>query len=287
MAVFIGMGDYVYQYQPDWAKLPEGTAFQTPSAVAVDSQDRVYVFQRYGPPVLVFDAGGQLLTSWSRQYTERHGGLSGEIEDAHDIYIGPDDGVYLTDRDAHQVLKFTTDGEMVMALGQRGKAALQAPFNHPTDIAVAPSGEIYISDGYGNSSVHRFTGDGEYISSFGAPGNGPGEFLVPHSVRVSNDGRVYVCDRENNRVQVFSPEGQFLDQWTNFKGPMGIHIDANQIVYVTDQIPRISILDLDGKLLARGRTFEFGHNVYTDSRGDIYAVDVANQRVQKFVKQPE
>ena len=76
-----------------------------------------------------------------------------------------------------------------------------------------------------------------------------------------------------------------MDEWTDFKGPMGIHIDANQIVYVTDQIPRISILDLDGKLLARGRTFEFGHNVYTDSRGDIYAVDVANQRVQKFVKQ--
>ena len=195
MAVSIGMGDYVYQYQPDWAKLPDGTAFQIPSAVAVDSQDRVYVFQRYDPPVLVFDAGGQLLTSWSRQYSERDGGLSGEIEDAHGIYIGPDDGVYLTERDAHQVLKFTTDGEMVMALGQRDKAALQAPFNHPTDIAVAPSGEIYISDGYGNPSVHRFTGDGEYISSFGAPGNGQGEFSVPHSVRVANDGRVYVCDR--------------------------------------------------------------------------------------------
>ena len=277
MAVTIGMGDYVYRYQPGWARLPAGMAFQTPSAVAVDSQDRVYVFQRHGPPVLVFDSGGGFLTAWPRR--------DGELEDAHHIYIGPDDGVYLADRDAHQVLKFTTEGELVMALGHRHKASLQAPFNHPSDIAVAPSGEIYVSDGYGNSCVHRFTEGGEYISSFGAPGSGPGEFLVPHSIRIAGDGRVYVCDRENNRVQVFSQDGEFLDQWTDFKGPMGIHIDANQTVYVTDQVPRISILDLDGKLLSRGRTFEYGHNVYTDSRGDIYAVDVANQRVQKFVKQ--
>lgn len=277
MAVTIGMGDYVYRYQPDWASLPSGTAFQTPSAVAVDSQDRVYVFQRHGPPVLVFDSGGVFLAAWPRG--------DDQVEDAHHIYVGPDDGVYLADRDAHQVLKFTTEGDLIMALGNRHKAALQAPFNHPSDIAVAPSGEIYVSDGYGNSSVHRFTKDGNYLSSFGAPGKGPGQFLVPHSIRIANDGRVYVCDRENNRVQVFSRDGEFLDQWTDFKGPMGIHIDASQTVYVTDQVPRISILDLDGNLLARGRTFEYGHNVYTDSRGDIYAVDVANQRVQKFVRQ--
>ncbi|PKB67438.1 MAG: hypothetical protein BZY81_04725 [SAR202 cluster bacterium Io17-Chloro-G4] len=277
MAVTIGMGDYIYQYQPDWARLPSGMEFQTPSAVAVDSQDRVYVYQRHGPPVLVFDSGGGFLSGWPRQ--------DSVSEDAHHIYISPDDDVYLADRDAHQVLKFTTDGELVMTLGHRDKAALQAPFNHPSDIAVAPSGEIYVSDGYGNSCVHRFTNDGAYISSFGAPGNGPGEFLVPHSIRIAADGRVYVCDRENNRVQVFSQDGEFLDQWTDFKGPMGIHIDANQTVYVTDQIPRISILDLEGRLLARGRTFEYGHNVYTDSQGNIYAVDVANQRVQKFVKQ--
>ncbi len=107
---------------------------------------------------------------------------------------------------------------------------------------------------------------------------------MPHSIRVALDGRVYVCDRENNRVQVFTADGAFLDQWTDFKGPMGIHIDANQVVYVTDQVPRLSVLSLDGALLARGRTFEYGHNVYSDSRGDLYAVDVANQRVQKFVK---
>lgn len=276
MAITIGMGDFVYEYQPDWAQLPEGTTFQSPSAVAVDSIDRVYVFQRRGPPVLVFDRDGKYLAAWPRR--------EGHLEDAHHIYIGPDDGVYLADRDAHQVLKYTTEGELLMALGTRYKAAMQAPFNHPSDTAVAPSGEIYVSDGYGNSCIHRFTAAGEHIESFGSPGSGPGQFRVPHSIRVARDGRIYVCDRENHRVQVFSEDGKFLDQWTDFKSPMGIHIDSNQIVYITDQVPRLSIMTLDGELLARGRTFENGHNVYTDSRGDLYAVDTANQRLQKFAK---
>ena len=276
MPITIGMGAFVYEYLGDWAQLPPGKSFQNPSAVAIDSHDRVYVFQRRGPPILVFDREGKLLAEWPRR--------DGELEDAHHIYIGPDDGVYLTDRDSHQVLKYTLTGEMLMALGNRHQAALEAPFNHPSDIAIGPTGNIYVSDGYGNSCVHRFTASGEYISSFGTRGNGPGQFRVPHSIRVTKDGRVLVCDRENNRVQVFGPDGEYLDQWTDFKCPMGIHIDANQIVYVTDQVPRLSVLNLEGELLARGRTFEFGHNVYTDSQGDIYAVDTANQHVQKFVK---
>ena len=276
MSIIIGMGDYVYEYRPEWAKLPAGSDFQGASGVAVDSGDRVYVFQRQGPPVLVFDRDGNLLSSWPRR--------EGVPADAHHIHIGPDDTVYLVDRDAHQVLKYSTDGELVGSLGTRDQASLQAPFNHPADICVAPSGELFVADGYGNSSVHRFAADGSHIASFGSPGRGPGEFLVPHSVRVSNDGRVYVADRENNRVQVFTVDGEFLDQWTDFKCPMGVHIDARQTVYVTDQIPRISILNLDGELLARGRTFEHAHQVYTDSRGDIYGVDVGNQRVQKLVR---
>jgi peptidylglycine monooxygenase len=276
MAKIIGMGDYVYEYHDDWARLPPGQTFQFPSALAVDSQDRVYLFQRAGPPVLVFDRDGYFLDAWPRR--------PGELEDSHHIYIGPDDGVYLTDRDSHQVLKYTTGGEMVMALGTRYRASLQAPFNHPTDVAVSPSGDIYVSDGYANSSVHRFTADGSYVSSFGSPGSGPGQFRVPHGVRVSNDRRVFVCDRENNRVQVFTGDGEYIDQWTDFKSPMGIHIDADQVAYVTDQIPRLSILNLDGELLARGRTLGQAHNVYTDSRGDVYGADVFRPGIQKYVK---
>ena len=276
MAPVIGTGDFRYEYQPGWAQLPRGTTLGDPSGVAVDSMDRVYVYQRLGPPVVVFDRDGQYVKSWERR--------DGVPLDAHHIHIGPDDTVYLTDRDAHQVLIYDTDGNLQRSLGTRDRAAMQAPFNHPADVCVAPSGELYVADGYGNSSVHRFSADGDHISSFGSPGSGPGQFRVPHSVSVSQDGRIYVADRENNRVQVFTAEGGFIAQWTDFKCPMGVHIDANQVVYVTDQIPRVSIFTLDGELLTRGRTFEGAHQVYTDSQGSIYGLDTANQRVQKLAK---
>ena len=276
MAATIGAGEYRYEYQPDWANLPSGMSLQGPSGVAVDSSDQVYVFQRQGPAVLIFNRSGQIQGVWQRR--------DGVPADAHHIHVGPDDTVYLTDRDAHQVLLYDTEGRLLRSLGTRDQAAMQAPFNHPADVCVAPSGELYVADGYGNSSVHRFNAAGDYISSFGSPGSGPGQFRVPHSVRVSSDGRVYVADRENHRVQVFTAEGQFVTEWTDFKCPMGVHIDAAQVVYVTDQIPRISLYTLEGELLARGRTFEGAHQVYTDSEGSIYGIDTANQRVQKFAK---
>ncbi len=276
MAISIGSGDYRYEYWAGWARAPSSSDIQAPSGVAVDSQDRVYVFQRHGTPVHVFQSDGRFVEAWSRR--------NGLPADAHHIHIGPDDTVYLVDRDSHMVLAYDTVGELMWSLGTRDEAALQAPFNHPADVCIAPSGEIFVADGYGNSSVHRFSADGELIGSFGRPGRGPGEFVVPHSVRVSRDDRVYVADRENHRVQVFTVDGEFLTEWTDFKCPMGVHIDANDVVYVTDQIPRISLYTLDGELLARGRTFEGMHQVYTDSQGSIYGIDTANERVQKFIK---
>ena len=279
--IMIGTGDYRYEYRSDCAKLPGGMEYQAPSAVAVDSHDNLYVFQRGDPPVLVFDRDGNMIAQWTRK--------DGVPADAHLVYVGPDDGVYLADRDAHQILKYTSEGELVMSLGNRHRAELQAPFNHPADMCVAPpgsplTGEIFVADGYGNSSVHHFSASGNHIGSFGSPGSSAGEFRVPHSVRVSVDGRIYVADRENNRVQIFSPDGEFIEEWTDFKKPMGIHIDTAGIVYVTDQVPRLSILTLDGQLLARGRTFEQAHNVYTDSAGNIYGADVAHHRIQVFRK---
>ncbi len=276
MAIRIGAGDYRYEYLPGWARLPAGMELQAPSGVAVDSQDRVYVFQRQGPPVQVFDRDGRFRESWHRR--------EGLPADAHHIYVGPDDTVYLTDRDSHIVLIYDTEGNLLRSLGIRDHAAMQAPFNHPADVCVAPTGELYVADGYGNSNIHRFSPEGEYIGSFGSPGRGPGQFVVPHSVAVALDGRIYVADRENHRVQVFTPEREFLAEWTDFKCPMGVHIDAEQVVYVSDQIPRISLFSLDGELLARGRTFEGAHQVYTDSQGSIYGIDTANQRLQKFIR---
>ena len=131
MGITVGTGQYVYNHHVDWTRRSDGQRLQRPSAVAVDSQDRAYVFQREGPPIVIFDTGGQLLDAWARR--------PGELEDAHHIYIGPDDRVYLTDRDYHQVLIFDLKGKLLKALGTRDKASLQAPFNHPADVAIAPS----------------------------------------------------------------------------------------------------------------------------------------------------
>ena len=123
MAPIIGMGDFRYEYQPGWARLPDGVSLGDPSGVAVDSKDRVYVYQRLGPPVVVFDRDGHFLEGWERR--------NGVPLDAHHIHIGPDDTVYLTDRDAHQVLIYDSGGNLQRSLGTRRRAAMQAPFNHP------------------------------------------------------------------------------------------------------------------------------------------------------------
>jgi sugar lactone lactonase YvrE len=141
----------------------------------------VYVFQRAEPPVLAFAPSGAL-----------RGGLAeGRIADAHGIAITPDDRLLLVDRDAHQVLILTTDGEILATLGERHRPRPGAPFNHPTDAAVADDGESYVADGYGNSMVHRFSADGRHLQSFGGPGTGPGEFTTPHAVWVDRSNRVW------------------------------------------------------------------------------------------------
>ena len=165
--------------------------------------------QRQGPPALVFDTDGNPLAAWERR--------DGVPADTHHIHVGPDDSVYVAARDARQILKYASTGALLSTTGTRGRAALQAPFNHPADICVAPWGDLYVADGYGNSSVHRSAPDGALQASFGSPGRGPGGFIVPHGIRESADGRVYVADRENNLVQVFTAEGQFLDQWTDLQ----------------------------------------------------------------------
>lgn len=269
----VGTGETTYEVVHPFGKVAARVAYGNVSHVATDSRDRVYAFQRSQPPVLVFDSGGNLLTTWG----------TGLLLDAHGIYISPSDEVFLIDRDAHEVLKFNTEGKVLLRLGTRGTAALQAPFNHPADVAVSSTGDIYVADGYGNSRVHRFSADGRHLGSWGSPGAGPGQFTTPHGVWVDSGDRIYVCDRENNRVQLFSPEGDYLAEWNDFYHPMDIFEDAQGRFYVTDQIPRLSVLDAEGRLLSRGRTFANGHGIWGDSAGNLYtAGNIAG--VTKYVR---
>ena len=258
--LIFGTGQYKYRVEDPFGILPTGMTWGNVSHVAVDSSDRVYAFQRKDPPIIVFDSEGNYLNSWG----------DGDLIDAHGIFVTDDDKLFVVDRDMYQVLKYTLDGELLLTIGVRGKSALQAPFNHPADVAVSPAGDIYVADGYGNSLIHKFSATGEHLLSWGAPGNQKGQLTTPHGIWVDSKSKVYVADRENNCIQVFTENGELITQWLNFYHPMDIWEDKYGVFYVTDQVPRFIILDSEGTILARGRAPEAGHGIYGDSQGNLY-----------------
>jgi DNA-binding beta-propeller fold protein YncE len=282
----VGAGRYSYEMVEKWATLPNGWTFGPVSAVATDSQDRVYAFQRKDPPVLVFDRNGTFLSSWgSSAFTDPHG-----ISITNDV-------VYLTDRNDHVALKFTLDGKPLMVLGKRGHASdtgatkdielpprSAGPFNKPTEMVVAPSGDLYVSDGYRNSRVHRFSSEGALLSSWGNPGKeNPGDFHLPHSLWVDRQGSVYVCDRENSRIQVFTAEGKFISQWRDIHRPTDIYISPDEIAYVSEIRPSVSVLEKTGKVLARFDS-PSGHGLWVDSVGDIYLASNSGRSLTKYIR---
>ena len=294
----VGSGNYTYELIQDWPKMPTGQSLGVVSSVATDSQHRVYAFQRQDPPVMVFDRDGNYLNCWG----------IGAITDPHGINI-VDDEVYVTDRSDHVAVKFTLDGKPIQVIGDRGvfsdtgcenpgdlcpRAA--GPFNYCTEMSTSPSGDIYISDGYRNARVHRFSSDGQLKSSWGQPGKGgPNEFHLVHSMMVGADGLLYVCDRENNRMQIFDQDGGYIGMWTDLLRPMDISQDADGIFciseggndarqgFTTDTDSRISLMDSGGTLLARW-VIRGGHGSWMDHHGDIYVGVPDGVGIDKYVK---
>jgi DNA-binding beta-propeller fold protein YncE len=268
------LGDRRYAIHRQWAKLPAGQSFGFLSDLMVDRDGRMHVAQRgTDRPVLVFERDGKLAGSWGE----------GVLAEPHYINAGVDGSILVADRDAHQVLRFSKDGTLLQALGKRHFPSLDAPFNHPTAAAQAPDGEIYVADGYGNSSVHRFAADGALLATWGGAGGGPGAFTTPHAVAIDGRGRVLVADRENNRVQVFDRDGVFLEAWGDHYHPMQIWIDDRGLVFVTDQIPRISLLSADGRLIGRCRgAINGAHGLSGDAEGNLYLAELPPQFVTKL-----
>jgi len=232
----VGDGAFRYQVAEGWEQLPAGWTQRDVAGVAVDSRDRVYVLTRDEHPLRVFERDGTFVRSWGEGvFTPR----------THGITIGPDDGVYCTDDGDHTVRKFTTDGQPLLTLGTSGVPCDNGydrslattyerlgtitrgggPFNRPTNLAIAPNGDLYVTDGYGNARVHHFSADGQLLHSWGEPGTGPGEFNLPHGIWVDGENHVLVADRENDRIQIFSPQGEFLTEWTDLQRPTQIFID--------------------------------------------------------------
>jgi DNA-binding beta-propeller fold protein YncE len=286
----VGTGEYRYELIRDFFKPPSGQTFGLISRVAADDQDRIYVFQRKDPPVVVFEREGKYLGAWG----------SGEVTDPHGLKI-VGDTVYTTDRSDSVAKSFTLDGKVKLRLGTPGQHSdtghvgtnwlaerAAGPFNHPTEMLAHPNGDIYVTDGYRNARVHRFTRDGKLKASWGAPGHGPGQFHLPHSIAFDDDGRLYVADRANRRIQIFTPEGQYLGEWTGMGGPNDISRGKDGSYYIAEQEvdggpAHICVRDGQGNVLARMESRHI-HGIGVDSKGDIYAGLTQDRGVDKFVR---
>ena len=292
MSAILGTGEHRYRVVDNFAKLPDGWQLTDVASVAVDSKDRVYVFNRGAHPLVVLDREGNFITSWGEGLFTR----------AHGLHIDADDNLYCTDDGDHTVRKCTAEGKVLLTIGIPHKPApfmSGEPFHRCTHTALSPKGEIYVSDGYGNACVHKYTPDGNLIKSWGESGTDPGQFNIAHNVCCDPDGFVYVADRENHRVQVFDGNGKFETQWQNLHRPCGLCMPyGHQPIFYVGEVgpaaavsrdipnlgPRVSIVDHQGKLIGRfgdtpGGTdlgkFLAPHGLAVDSHGDIYVGEVS------------
>ena len=213
------------------------------SAAATDADGLVYVLHRGKNPLLVFKPDGTFVRSWGDDY----------LHTPHGLRIDSEQNVWITDIGHHQVFKFDRQGKLLLALGKKGEPGEgRDQFNKPTDVAFAPSGDFYVSDGYGNSRVLKFSKDGTYQMAWGKKGTGPGEFDLPHAIVLDKRGRVIVGDRENNRIQVFSPEGKFLTEWKAGGAAFGLFLTPDERLFVADgRAHWIVVLNLEGRPLGR------------------------------------
>lgn len=301
--ILVSYGKYVYRHVPSWGKLPSGWEWNHAVGVGIDSKDQIYVYNRSAHPMMVFDTEGNLLNSWGE----------GLFKSAHMVTVGPDDTLYTTDIGDHTVRRWTADGKLLLTLGTPGKPARRMsgdPFNQPTHVGLGHDGSIYVTDGYGNARVHQFTPEGKHIRSWGEPGSGPGQFRSPHCVYIDPSNQLYVVDRENYRIQVFTAEGRYIREFQGMNRPDHIWPGDDGDLIITelgfrtgagpDAPPQTPVTppagvkimtplgqwvggwgmstDTPGDILA-------GHAAVTDSKGDLYIGEtLIGARMQKFVR---
>lgn len=269
------------QYEPvrGWPEFPEHITLDQTPGIAVDSQDRVYIFHRGEHPILCFSREGKFLRSFGDGYVNR----------AHGLEISPDNTVWVTDNRDHVVIQFSPEGELLQTLGTRGKAGeTETTFNMPTDVAVTPAGDLYVTDGYGNSRVVKFSKEFQFQHAWGDSGTGAGQFNIPHANAIDSQGRLFVYDRENSRIQIYSPEDVFLTMWTHIGQPWGIFITGDDQIFVVDgKNNNAMLLSIEGEIITtwggpgtEPGQFDVIHDIAVDSHGDVYIAEILNMRVQ-------
>ena len=282
-----------YRLVEGWAQLPSGVeAWGQTIGVELDADGNLWVFHRCFAencnggrenvaPMLKYDPSGRLLDSWGE----------GMFNWPHGFFIDADGYIWTSDArgvgdKGHQVMKFTQDGTLLMTLGTAGVAGDgEDTFDGPADVAVAPNGDIFVVDGHGNNRVVKFNKDGEFVMSWGEAGTGPGQFNEPHSVAFDSQGRLFVGDRVNERIQVFDQNGQYLAEWSGIMAS-GMDITEDDVIYVADYQLRLGIV------IANANDFtEIGfienampEGVTVDRMGNVYAGEVLPRNLKKFVK---
>ncbi|MDA1189621.1 MAG: peptidyl-alpha-hydroxyglycine alpha-amidating lyase family protein, partial [Chloroflexi bacterium] len=257
-ATKLGAGNFTYTPVEGWEKRPANMKWREVAGVAVDPKDNVYLFTRDPGAVVVCDPDGNVKSSWGQ----------GLFKNPHGLTIGLEgDTLFCIDNGDHTVRKTTLDGVVLLTIGTPGKTSplhSGKPFNKCTHVALDPrSGDIYVSDGYGNSAVHKYDPNGKHLFSWGTPGTDPGQFNLPHNIVTDKDGYVYVADRENHRIQIFNSKGGFEDQIVNMHRPCAIYMSRDGYLYngelgfgmpvnkeTPNLGPRISIYDTKKKRLA-------------------------------------
>ncbi len=294
-----------YQVDPAWPQRPAGLAWGAASAIAIDSHDHVYLFTRAKPPVQVYDAAGRLLRAWDHPL----------IRLAHGLRLDCKGHVWVTDVANHVVIEFTPEGKLLRTLGTPGVPGEdRTHFNRPTDVAISPSGDVFVTDGYGNNRVVHFDRHGKFVKAWGRMGIGPGEFSVPHAIVRDSKGRLYVADRNNVRIQVFDENGAYLDEWRSLLVPWGLWITKNDEIWACGSSPMpwvgrqaylscppkdqvVMQFNTAGKLLSlwtlpkgedgkeKPGDVNWLHAIALDSRGNLFLGDIIGKRMQKFVRQ--
>lgn len=298
-----------YEVVPDWPKKPVEIAWDQIAGVSVDKQGRVWLFNRADPPVQVYSAEGDFLFSWG----------DGLFKGPHYLRIDHEGHVWTTDYRRHLVRKFTEDGKLLLTLGTADeKGDDETHLSGPTDVAVSPAGDIFVSDGYGNNRVVHYDKEGNFVKSFGELGVELGQLSQPHSIAMDSQGRLYVCERNNGRIQIFDQSGKTLGAWKNLINPWGIHITPSDDIFVCGSTPARwtergnlgnpphdqilmrfdttgRALELWGFPLAKDGELEPGHldwmhGMGMDNAGNLYISDVDENspvhRLQKFKRLP-
>jgi peptidylamidoglycolate lyase len=284
-----------YQVVKAWPQFREGFTWGEAAGVGVDSHNHVFVFHRADPPIVRLNAKtGEIQDSFG----------DGMFINAHGLEVDDQDNVWVTDTKTHQVYKFSHQGKLLLTVGEREVSGVDSThLDQPTDVAVSPSGAFYVSDGYGNSRVVKFSAEGKFLFAWGEKGDAPGQFVLPHGITLDSQGRVYVADRSNARIQVFDAEGHFLNQWKTEKlgRPWGLEVADDGFLYVINggdmtnepsDFAEILKMNLQGSILERWSSFgpkngqlSWGHDVAVGTDGSIYTVEVRyNLRAQKFTR---